>query len=112
MNPRLLDRPAELQAVPSTSGQDSTEGLMPIAELVRLMVMALVDYPDKIEVNCVEGHSSTVIEVRSGPGDMGKLVGKQGRTAEAMRSLLLAFGGRYKRRFILEILDNRETKGR
>lgn len=112
MNARLLDRPSELQAVPASTQQTTETELMPITELVKQMVMALVDHPEKIEVHCVEGHSSTVIEVRTGPGDMGKLVGKQGRTAEAMRTLLIAFGGRYKRRFILEILDNREAKGR
>ncbi|MFM7204472.1 MAG: KH domain-containing protein [Myxococcota bacterium] len=86
--------------------------LTPVVELVKLMVQALVDFPERIEVNAIEGHMSTVIEVRTGPGDMGKLVGKQGRTADALRTLLIAFGGRYKRRFILEIIDSRERGGR
>lgn len=92
--------------------EEKVEELTPIVELVRSLVKALVDFPDKIEVTSVDGHSSTVIEVRTGPGDMGKLVGKQGRTADALRTLLIAFGGRYKRRFILEIIDSRERVGR
>jgi len=81
--------------------------MMPIVDLVRLIVKALVDQPDLIEVTALEGQVSTVIEVKTGPGDMGKLVGKRGRTADAMRTLLVAFGGRYKRRFILEVVDIR-----
>jgi predicted RNA-binding protein YlqC (UPF0109 family) len=88
---------------------DATESdLVPIVSLVEMIVRALVDFPERIEVNAIEGQMSTVIEVRTGPGDMGKLVGKQGRTADALRTLLVAFGGRYKRRFILEIIDSRE----
>lgn len=90
---------------------ESTEQeLTPIVNLVKMIVMALVDFPDRIEVSAIEGQMSTVIEVRTGPGDMGKLVGKQGRTADALRTLLVAFGGRYKRRFILEIIDSRERE--
>lgn len=91
---------------------DTEPELTPVINLVRLMVMALVDFPDKIEVKAIEGAMSTVLEVRTGPGDMGKLVGKQGRTADALRTLLVAFGGRYKRRFILEIIDNRDRPPR
>lgn len=92
--------------------ESQSSELTPVVELVKLMVQALVDFPERIEVNAIEGHMSTVIEVRTGPGDMGKLVGKQGRTADALRTLLIAFGGRYKRRFILEIIDARERGGR
>ena len=88
--------------------EPTEQELTPIVNLVKQIVMALVDYPERIEVSAIEGHMSTVIEVRTGPGDMGKLVGKQGRTADALRTLLVAFGGRYKRRFILEIIDSRE----
>jgi hypothetical protein len=92
--------------------EPTDQELTPIVHLVKMIVQALVDYPEKIEVTAIEGHMSTVIEVRTGPGDMGKLVGKQGRTADALRTLLVAFGGRYKRRFILEIIDSREREPR
>lgn len=92
--------------------ESQSSELTPVVELVKQMVQALVDFPERIEVNAIEGHMSTVIEVRTGPGDMGKLVGKQGRTADALRTLLIAFGGRYKRRFILEIIDSRERGSR
>lgn len=88
--------------------EKSDQEQMPIVNLITLMVKALVDYPERVEVMAIEGQMSTVIEVRTGPGDMGKLVGRQGRTADALRTLLIAFGGRYKRRFILEIIDSHE----
>ncbi len=80
----------------------------PIADLIRRIVKALVDHPEQAEVTAIVGRMSTVIEVRTAPGDMGKLVGRHGRTADAIRTLLVAFGGRYKRRFLLEIIDPRE----
>lgn len=88
--------------------EKSDQEQLPIVNLITLMVKALVDYPERVEVTAIEGQMSTVIEVRTGPGDMGKLIGRQGRTADALRTLLIAFGGRYKRRFILEIIDLKE----
>lgn len=74
-------------------------------EAVEKIVKALVDEADKVEIREVEHSGSTVIEIRVAPEDMGKVIGKQGRTVRALRSLANAVGVKKKRRFILEIVE-------
>jgi predicted RNA-binding protein YlqC (UPF0109 family) len=64
----------------------------------------LVDEPDKVSVAQVEG-DTTVLELRVAPGDLGKVIGKQGRTARSMRTLLGAAGMKLGRRYTLEIIE-------
>jgi len=66
---------------------------------------ALVDLPDEVEVKEVEGEQVTVLELKVAPSDLGKVIGKQGRTARSIRTLLGAAGMKLNRRFQLEILD-------
>lgn len=66
---------------------------------------ALVDDVDKVDVTEVEGENVTVIELRVGPGDLGKVIGKQGRTARAMRTILNANATKLRRRTVLEIIE-------
>ena len=73
--------------------------------LVELLCQVLVDKPDEVDVTAVEGEQTTVIEVRVAPDDLGKVIGKQGRTARAIRTVLGAAGMKYHKRFSLEILE-------
>ena len=74
-------------------------------ELVEKMAKALVDNPDKVEVVEVEGEKTTVIELRVAPEDLGKVIGRQGRTARAMRTILSAAATKSNKRAVLEILE-------
>jgi len=74
-------------------------------ELVELIASALVDYPERVKVKEIEGDQATVLELRVADGDLGKVIGKQGRTARAIRTILNASGIKLKKRFVLEILE-------
>jgi uncharacterized protein len=74
-------------------------------ELVEVIAKALVDFPDEVKVNEVEGQQTTVLELRVAPADLGKVIGKQGRTARAVRTILGAAGMKLRKRFVLEILE-------
>ncbi len=74
-------------------------------ELVEFIAKALVDEPDQVRVTEVEGERITVIELRVAPGDLGKVIGKQGRTARSIRTLLNAAATKLRKRAILEILE-------
>ena len=74
-------------------------------ELVELIARALVDQPDKVKVREVEGSQATLLELRVADGDLGKVIGKQGRTARAIRTILNTSGIKLKKRFVLEILE-------
>lgn len=74
-------------------------------ELVEVIARALVDHPDDVKVNTVEGPQTTTVELRVHREDLGKVIGRQGRTAKAMRTLLGASGMKIRRRFTLEILE-------
>lgn len=74
-------------------------------ELVELIARTLVDHPENVNVKEIEGHQATVIELRVAEGDLGKVIGKQGRTARAIRAVLNASGTKLKKRFVLEILE-------
>ncbi len=74
-------------------------------ELVELIAAALVDHPAEVKVKEIEGHQANVIELRVADGDLGKVIGKQGRTARAIRTVLNASGTKLKRRYVLEILE-------
>ena len=73
--------------------------------LVEMIAKALVDDPDQVTVTEVEGEQTTVFELRVSQSDLGKVIGKHGRTALAIRTLLGAAGMKLRKRFILEILD-------
>ena len=76
-----------------------------IKELVEDIAKALVDIPDEVSVREVEGEQVTVLELRVAQSDLGKVIGKQGRTARSIRTLLGAAGMKLNRRFTLEILE-------
>ncbi len=74
-------------------------------ELVEAIARALVDLPDQVSVRAVEGEQATILELRVAPSDLGKVIGKQGRTARSMRTILGAAGMKLKKRYTLEILE-------
>jgi len=74
-------------------------------ELVEMIAKALVDYPDEVQVRAIEGEAITVFELRVRQSDLGKIIGRQGRTAQAIRTILGAVGTKLHRRFTLEILE-------
>jgi len=75
-------------------------------ELVEAIAKALVDHPDDVQVKSAEGSQMTVLELRVHPEDLGKVIGRQGRTAKAMRTLLGAAGTKVRKRFTLEIVED------
>jgi len=76
-----------------------------LREVVETIARALVDHPDQVEVKEIDGEATTVLELRVAPEDLGKVIGKQGRTARAIRTLLRAAGMKLRKRFVLEILE-------
>ena len=74
-------------------------------ELVEYMAKALVDDSDNVNVTEVEGERVTVIELRVAPGDLGKVIGKQGRTARALRTILNANATKLRKRAVLESVE-------
>ncbi|MDD5712563.1 MAG: KH domain-containing protein [Smithellaceae bacterium] len=74
-------------------------------ELIKYIAQALVDNPDKVEVSEVIGEQTSVIELRVLKEDLGKVIGKQGRTAKAMRTILSAASTKMKKRTVLEIIE-------
>lgn len=76
-----------------------------LKELIVLISKALVDVPDAVEVNEVEGEQTTVIELKVDKSDLGKVIGKQGRTARALRTILNAASTKLRKRSVLEIIE-------
>jgi len=74
-------------------------------ELIEAIAKALVDSPDQVQVRAIEGEHVTVFELRTHPDDLGKVIGRQGRTADAIHTILSAAGMKQRKRFALEILD-------
>jgi predicted RNA-binding protein YlqC (UPF0109 family) len=76
-----------------------------VKELIEFLAKSLVDEPDEVEIRSRMRDQATVIELMVAPNDLGKVIGRQGRTARAMRTLLNAAGEKSRRRYILDILD-------
>ena len=74
-------------------------------ELIKNIAQALVDNPDQVQVEEVEGNQTSVLELKVAKEDLGKVIGKQGRTARAMRTILSAASAKVKKRTVLEIIE-------
>ena len=74
-------------------------------ELIEQIVKALVDNPEQVSVQSIEGEQTIVFELRVAQSDLGKVIGKEGRTASSIRNILNAAGMKLKKRFTLEILE-------
>jgi len=76
-----------------------------LRELIEFMARALVDLPDQVNVKGIEGEQTTVIELKVAKEDLGKVIGKQGRTARAIRTILNGASTKLKKRTVLEIIE-------
>lgn len=76
-----------------------------MGELVRVIAQALVDHPDQVEVKEIEGSQSIIIELKVSPEDMGKVIGKQGRIAKALRTVVKAAATKDNKRVVVEIIQ-------
>jgi predicted RNA-binding protein YlqC (UPF0109 family) len=74
-------------------------------DLIKYIAQALVDYPEDVEVSEIEGSTTSVIELKVAKDDLGKVIGKQGRTARAMRTILSAASTKIRKRSVLEIIE-------
>lgn len=78
---------------------------MRLRDMIEEIARSLVDNPEEVQVSEVQGEQTTVLELRVAQDDLGKVIGKQGRTARAMRTLLAAAGMKHRKRAVLEILE-------
>ncbi|KNF08785.1 hypothetical protein CLPU_5c00920 [Gottschalkia purinilytica] len=76
-----------------------------MGELVEMLAKALVDNPEEVQVNEVEGTQSIIVELKVAPEDMGKIIGKQGRIAKAIRTLVKAAAIKENKRVVVEIIQ-------
>jgi len=76
-----------------------------VRELIEFLAKSLVDHPDEVRVRSHDRDSQTILELEVAPADLGKVIGRQGRTARAIRTVLNAAGQKTRRRFSLDILD-------
>lgn len=76
-----------------------------LKNLIEYLAKALVDMPEKVEVNEIVGEQTTVIELKVDKSDLGKVIGKQGRTARSLRTILNAASTKLKKRSVLEIIE-------
>lgn len=83
----------------------ATERNGTMKELVSYIARSLVDKPEEVTVAEVEGNQTTVLELTVAKEDLGKVIGKQGRTAQAMRTILSAVSSKVKKRTVLEIIE-------
>jgi predicted RNA-binding protein YlqC (UPF0109 family) len=94
-----------MEGGPSVPNQSPAEEAQALKELVERMARALVDSPDQVTVEATEEDNAMVLRLRVASSDVGRVIGKQGRTAKAMRTVLHAIAARSKRRAVLEILE-------
>lgn len=78
---------------------------MALKSLVEYIAKSLVDHPDQVNVNEVEGEKTTILELSVAEDDLGKIIGKHGRTARAMRTVVNAAASKDRKRAVLEILE-------
>jgi predicted RNA-binding protein YlqC (UPF0109 family) len=79
--------------------------LSPLCHLIEVIAKSLVDFPEQVGINEVAGENTTVIELKVAKEDLGKIIGKQGRTARAIRTVLNGASTKLKKRTVLEIIE-------
>ncbi len=84
---------------------ETIESKSSMKELIESIACALVDHPEEVEVNEVKGDQTAVIELKVAKEDLGKVIGKKGRTAQAMRTILSAASTKIRKRTVLEIIE-------
>jgi predicted RNA-binding protein YlqC (UPF0109 family) len=96
-----------MNEVPSAANGQSAETMK---QLIFEIVQALVDLPDAVSVELIEDRESTILRVRVAPQDIGKVIGKQGRTARSLRTILGAASMKLHHRFSLDILEDEDDE--
>jgi predicted RNA-binding protein YlqC (UPF0109 family) len=86
-------------------GQPTEKKLSELAKLIEYMAKMLVDLPDQVSVNEIVGENTTVLELKVAKEDLGKIIGKQGRTARAVRTILNGASTKLRKRTVLEIIE-------
>ena len=81
-------------------------------QLLHIIVEALVDYPEAVEVTQVDGETTCILEIRVAPEDIGKVIGRQGRNIASLRTLLHAIGAKEKKHILLEVLEDHTAQSR
>ncbi len=76
-----------------------------LRELIEVIAKALVEYPDQVRVSEIAGEHASVIELRTAKEDLGKIIGKRGRNAQAIRTILNAASAKLRKRVVLEIIE-------
>lgn len=94
------------EVTPAANGQSSER----MKQLILEIVQALVDQPDGVSVEMIEDHEATILQVRVAPQDIGKVIGKQGRTARSLRTILGAASMKLRHRFSLDIIEDEEDE--
>ena len=94
-----------MEGGPLLPNRDPSDEARALKELVESVARALVDNPEQVTVEATEEDTALVLRLRAASADIGRVIGKQGRTAKAMRTLLHAIAARSKRRAVLEILE-------
>ena len=87
------------------ASQSAGDGVGPLRAVIEVVVRALVDHPDAVTVTESERRGVSVLELRTAPGDMGRIIGRQGRTAAALRTLLAVTAEQHGKRAQLDIKD-------
>lgn len=77
-----------------------------VKDLIEIMAKALVEHPDQVSVSEIAGEHAAVIELRTAKEDLGKIIGKRGRNAQAMRTILNAASAKLRKRTVLEIIED------
>ena len=86
-------------------GEIAGKNLGELAKMIAYMARMLVDVPDQVSVNEIAGENTTVIELKVAKEDLGKIIGKQGRTARAIRTILNGASTKLRKRTVLEIVE-------
>lgn len=79
-------------------------------DLLNKIISKIVEKPEEIEIEAVPGEHTTIFKLKVAKEDTGKVIGKQGRTADAIRTILKAIGGKYNKKIVLEIKDTLRTE--
>ena len=95
------------EVTPAANGQSSDERMR---QLILEIVQALVDQPDGVSVELIEDREATILQARVAPQDIGKVIGKQGRTARSLRTILGAASMKLRHRFALDIIEDEDEE--
>src|SRR5678815_3497668 len=93
------------QQLGSLGERREREGVMPLKELIKAIAIELVDHPDQVVVTEIASEHNSLIELRVAKEDVGKVIGKEGRTAQSMRTILAAVSTKLGKRAHLDIVD-------